>query len=171
MSLLTPGSSSYSQRCIGYWCPYRYASECEDCPRIGRSNPWCPCLHVNFNMCLLDVYSNPLTLRFFIFSDKARRSVPAPGRGALTVAREIQSKYPLPILDVAYCSRQIAFRRNQIPEWLHKQNQQQEEIEYRNAQGEGLLPGKWLACYRVSLLISCLETATASMSMNVMVLC
>ena len=78
--LLDMGSSSYSQRCIGYWCPYHY--ECEDCPRIGCSNPWCPCLHVNFNMCL-DIYSNPLMLLFFIFSDKAHQSVPAPGHGAL----------------------------------------------------------------------------------------
>jgi hypothetical protein len=29
---------------------------------------------------------------------------------------------------------------------------------------EDLLPGKWVACYRVSLLVSFLETATASMS-------
>lgn len=27
---------------------------------------------------------------------------------------------------------------------------------------EGLLPGKWQVCYRVSLLVSFLETATAS---------
>ena len=59
----------------------------------------------------------PLTSPFLL-SDKAGRSVPAPGRGALKVAREIQSEDPLPSLDVAYRSRQMTFRRNQISEWL-----------------------------------------------------
>jgi hypothetical protein len=55
----------------------------------------------------------------------------------LTIAKEIHSKHPLPILDVAYRSRQVAFRRNQISEWLlHEHDQLQEEIEYRKAQGE-----------------------------------
>ena len=121
---------------IGYWCPYHH--ECQDCARIGRPNPWYPCLHVNFNVRLTDVYLFPLTSPF-PFSDKAGRSVPAPGRGALTVAREIQSKYPLPILDVAYRSRQMTFRRNQISEWLlHEHNQLQVEIVYRKAQGESV---------------------------------
>ena len=120
--------------CIGYWCPYRY--ECQNCSRIGRSNPWYPCLHVNFNVCLPDVHLYSLTLPFPI-SDKAGRSVPAPGRGALTVAREIQSKHPLPILDVAYRSRQMNFRRSQISQWLlHEHNQLREEVVYRKAQGE-----------------------------------
>ena len=71
-----------------------------------------------------------IDLTFSWLSDKAGRSVPAPGRGALTVAREIQSKHPLRILDVAYRSRQMAFHRNQISDWLrHKHNQLQEEIE------------------------------------------
>jgi hypothetical protein len=40
-------------------------------------------------------------------------------------------------VDVAYHSRQMAFRRNQISEWLlHEHNQLQEEIEYRKGQGE-----------------------------------
>jgi hypothetical protein len=63
-------------------------------------------------------------LTFFQLSDKAGRSVPAPGRGALTVAREIQSKHPLPILDVAYRSHQVAFRRNQISQWLLHEHDQ-----------------------------------------------
>jgi hypothetical protein len=123
---------------IGYWCPYHY--DCEDCARIGRPNPWYPFLHVNFNVRLTDVYLFSLTSSFPL-SDKAGRSVPAPGRGALTVAREIQSKYPLPILDVAYRSRQMAFRRNQISEWLlheHVHNQLQVEIVYCKAQGEAV---------------------------------
>ncbi|KAJ3517947.1 hypothetical protein NLJ89_g178 [Agrocybe chaxingu] len=70
-------------------------------------------------------------------TDKAGRSVPAPGRGALTIAREVQSKHPMPILDLAYRSRQLAFRRTQISQWLaHEQTQLQEEIEYRKSQNE-----------------------------------
>lgn len=70
------------------------------------------------------------------FRDKAGRSVPAPGRGALTIGRELHSKYPLPILDVAYRSRQLAFRRSQIAQWLaNEQHQLQEEIEFRKGRG------------------------------------
>ncbi|KAI0950742.1 hypothetical protein AcW1_007973 [Taiwanofungus camphoratus] len=69
-------------------------------------------------------------------TDKAGRSVPAPGRGALTIGRELHSKYPLPILDVAYRSRQLAFRRSQIAQWLaNEQHQLQEEIEFRKGRG------------------------------------
>ena len=40
---------------------------------------------------------------------------------------------------MAYRSRQMAFRRNQISDWLrHEHNQLQEEIEDRKAQGEGI---------------------------------
>jgi fatty acid synthase subunit alpha, fungi type len=70
-------------------------------------------------------------------SDKAGRSVPAPGKGALTVAREIAPKYPVPILDLQYRARQLAFRRKQISQWLaHEQAQLQEEVAYRKQQGE-----------------------------------
>ena len=72
-----------------------------------------------------------------IYSDKAGRSVPAPGKGALTVAREVPSSHPLPILDVAYRSRQLAFRRKQISQWLsHEHSQLHEELETRRAHGE-----------------------------------
>jgi fatty acid synthase subunit alpha, fungi type len=57
----------------------------------------------------------------------------------LSVAREISSKGPLPILDVAYRSRQLNFRRTQISQWLaHEQAQLQEELEYRKDEGESL---------------------------------
>ncbi|KAE9399788.1 fatty acid synthase [Gymnopus androsaceus JB14] len=70
-------------------------------------------------------------------TDKAGRSVPAPGRGSLTVAREIPSKRPLPILDIAYRSRQLSFRRTQVSQWLaHEQTQLQDEIESQKASGE-----------------------------------
>ncbi|KAF5382044.1 hypothetical protein D9615_004428 [Tricholomella constricta] len=72
-------------------------------------------------------------------TDKAGRSVPAPGRGALTVAREVPSKHPLPILDVAYRSRQLAFRRNQISQWLsYEHSQLQEELAFCKMQGDAV---------------------------------
>ena len=74
-----------------------------------------------------------------IYSDKAGRSVPAPGKGALTVAREVPSTHPLPILDVAYRSRQLTFRRKQISQWLsHEHSQLHDEQEFRKAQGESI---------------------------------
>jgi fatty acid synthase subunit alpha, fungi type len=70
-------------------------------------------------------------------TDKAGRSVPAPGRGALTIAREVSSKMPLPILDLAYRSRQLAFRRKQISQWLENEHQVlREEVEWRKSEGE-----------------------------------
>ncbi|KAJ7077160.1 fatty acid synthase [Mycena belliarum] len=70
-------------------------------------------------------------------TDKAGRSIPAPGLGPLTIAREVSSKHPLPILDLAYRSRQLSFRRTQISQWLtHEHAQLQEEIQLRKAQGE-----------------------------------
>jgi fatty acid synthase subunit alpha, fungi type len=70
-------------------------------------------------------------------SDKAGRSVPAPGRGALTVAREVPSSHPVPLLDIAYRSRQIAFRRSQISQWLdHEHRELRAEIETLRHQGQ-----------------------------------
>ncbi|KAH8822971.1 fatty acid synthase [Flagelloscypha sp. PMI_526] len=70
-------------------------------------------------------------------TDKAGRSIPAPGRGALTVAREMPSKHTNPILDVTYRSRQLAFRRKQIKQWLtHEHVQLQEEIEFKRSEGD-----------------------------------
>ncbi|TFK27788.1 fatty acid synthetase alpha subunit [Coprinopsis marcescibilis] len=70
-------------------------------------------------------------------TDKAGRSVPAPGKGALTIAREVASKYPVQILDIAYRTRQLEFRRKQISQWLeHEQAQLNEEIAYRKQKGE-----------------------------------
>lgn len=72
-----------------------------------------------------------------VFSDKAGRSVPAPGRGALSIGRELHSKHPLPILDLAYRSRQLSFRRKQISQWLDNERQQlQEELEFRKSNGD-----------------------------------
>ena len=55
----------------------------------------------------------------------------------VTVAKEVPAKYPLPTLDIAYRSRQLNFRRNQISQWLtHEQPQLREEIKFREWQGE-----------------------------------
>ncbi|EIN09976.1 fatty acid synthase [Punctularia strigosozonata HHB-11173 SS5] len=72
-------------------------------------------------------------------TDKAGRSVPAPGRGALTVAREVPSKQPSLRLNLDYRARQLAFRRRQISQWLeHEQEELREEVESRRAQGEAV---------------------------------
>ncbi|KAI0635636.1 fatty acid synthase [Trametes polyzona] len=75
-------------------------------------------------------------------TDKAGRSVPAPGRGALSIAREVHTKQPLPILDVTYRARQLAFRRKQIAQWLENERQQlQDELEYFKGQGKDVDEG------------------------------
>lgn len=50
-------------------------------------------------------------------TDKIGRSVPAPGQGVLTNAREIPSKFPSPLLDIKYRKRQIELRKKQIQQW------------------------------------------------------
>ncbi|KAH7160244.1 hypothetical protein B0J13DRAFT_617024 [Dactylonectria estremocensis] len=57
-------------------------------------------------------------------SDKIGRSVPAPGQGVLTTAREHASKFPNPLLDISYRRRQIERRKKQIKQW------QEAELEY-----------------------------------------
>lgn len=47
-------------------------------------------------------------------SDKIGRSVPAPGQGVLTTAREHRGKFPSPLLDIKYRRRQIERRTKQI---------------------------------------------------------
>ncbi|KAI5122922.1 hypothetical protein M0805_007600 [Coniferiporia weirii] len=70
-------------------------------------------------------------------TDKAGRSIPAPGRGALSIAREIPSKHSAPILDIGYRSRQLAFRRKQISQWLSNEHDLlREEVEFRKSQDE-----------------------------------
>ncbi len=56
-------------------------------------------------------------------TDKAGRSIPAPGQGILSAAREIKPKDSLPILDVKYRARQLAFRRKQISQWLENEHE------------------------------------------------
>ena len=75
-------------------------------------------------------------------TDKAGRSVPAPGRGALSIAREVKSEQPLPILNLEYRARQLAFRRKQIAQWLsNEQELLRDEAEFRKSQGEATSGG------------------------------
>ncbi|KAF8453678.1 hypothetical protein BGX38DRAFT_392724 [Terfezia claveryi] len=46
--------------------------------------------------------------------DKISRSVPAPGQGILTTAREAHSKFPSPLLDIKYRRRQLGLRKAQV---------------------------------------------------------
>ncbi|KAI1618878.1 fatty acid synthase subunit alpha [Exophiala viscosa] len=50
-------------------------------------------------------------------TDKIGRSVPAPGQGVLTTARENPGKYPSPLLDINYRRRQLDLRRRAIKDW------------------------------------------------------
>lgn len=69
-------------------------------------------------------------------TDKAGRSIPAPGRGVLSTAREVRPKEALPLLDVKYRSRQLAFRRKQISQWFeNEQDLLREELEARQRSG------------------------------------
>ena len=50
-------------------------------------------------------------------TDKIGRSVPAPGQGVLTTAKEEVSKYPSPLLDIKYRKRQLDSRKRFIKQW------------------------------------------------------
>ena len=50
-------------------------------------------------------------------TDKIGRSVPAPGQGVLTTARELHPKFPSPLLDLKYRKRQMDLRRKQVRQW------------------------------------------------------
>lgn len=56
----------------------------------------------------------------------------------MSIAREISSTQPLPILDLEYRARQLAFRRTQISQWLQNEREMlRSEIEFRKTQGQG----------------------------------
>jgi fatty acid synthase subunit alpha len=57
-------------------------------------------------------------------TDKIGRSIPAPGQGVLTTARENAKNFPSPLLDIKYRRRQVELRKKQIKQW------QEAEIEY-----------------------------------------
>jgi fatty acid synthase subunit alpha len=78
-------------------------------------------------------------------TDKIGRSVPAPGKGVLTTARELQSKFPSPLLDIKYRKRQLDLRRRQIKQWQESELLfLQEELAARRASGEELNESEFL---------------------------
>jgi len=57
--------------------------------------------------------------------------------GTLSIAREIPSRHPLPILDINYRSRQLAFCREQVSDWMNLENDQiRGELQVAKTQGE-----------------------------------
>jgi fatty acid synthase subunit alpha len=69
-------------------------------------------------------------------SDKIGRSVPAPGQGVLTTAREHPGKFPSPLLDMKYRRRQIERRTKQIQDDLEAELQYLvDEVEAIKAEG------------------------------------
>ncbi|OQD67144.1 hypothetical protein PENDEC_c044G00811 [Penicillium decumbens] len=70
-------------------------------------------------------------------TDKIGRSVPAPGQGVLTTARENPGKFPSPLLDIKYRRRQLDLRKKQIKEWQESELLYlQEEVEAMKAQSD-----------------------------------
>ncbi|KAJ1949520.1 fatty acid synthase alpha subunit Lsd1, partial [Dispira parvispora] len=70
-------------------------------------------------------------------TDKEGRSVPAPGQGILTTAREVPGKLPSPMLDVNYRRRQLTQRRQQIEQWVEQEYQfLHEELTSLKASGQ-----------------------------------
>lgn len=69
-------------------------------------------------------------------TDKIGRSVPAPGQGVLTTARETPSQFPSPLLDIKYRRRQLELRRLQIKQWQESELLYlQEEVSAMKSQG------------------------------------
>jgi fatty acid synthase subunit alpha len=70
-------------------------------------------------------------------TDKIGRSVPAPGQGVLTTARENPGKFPSPLLDIKYRRRQIELRKKNIKQWQESELEYlHEEIDAMKAQGQ-----------------------------------
>ena len=69
-------------------------------------------------------------------TDKIGRSVPAPGQGVLTSARETPTKFPSPLLDIKYRKRQLDLRKSQIKQWQESELiYLQEEVSAMKSQG------------------------------------
>ena len=65
-------------------------------------------------------------------TDKIGRSVPAPGQGVLTTARENPGKFPSPLLDMSYRRRQLDLRKKQIKQW------QESELMYLQEEADAM---------------------------------
>ncbi|KAI9851556.1 MAG: 3-oxoacyl-[acyl-carrier-protein] synthase [Thelocarpon superellum] len=72
-------------------------------------------------------------------TDQIGRSVPAPGQGVLTTARENPAAFPSPLLDIKYRKRQLDLRRQQIKQWHEAELLYlRDELAARRSQGEKL---------------------------------
>lgn len=70
-------------------------------------------------------------------TDKIGRSIPAPGQGVLTTARENKGKFASPLLDIKYRKRQVELRKKQIKQWQESELEYlHEEVTAMKAQGE-----------------------------------
>lgn len=77
-------------------------------------------------------------------SDKIGRSVPAPGQGVLTTAREHAGKFPSPLLDINYRRRQIERRKKQIKQWQESELEfVHDEVDAMKAQGADFNPTEY----------------------------
>ncbi|TQS38959.1 hypothetical protein Golomagni_00526 [Golovinomyces magnicellulatus] len=69
-------------------------------------------------------------------TDKIGRSVPAPGKGVLTTARENPGIFPSPLLDIKYRRRQVELRKKNIKQWQESELVHlHQEIEAMKSQG------------------------------------
>jgi fatty acid synthase subunit alpha len=79
-------------------------------------------------------------------TDKIGRSVPAPGQGVLTTARETPGKFPSPLLDIKYRKRQLDHRRKHIKQWQESEYMYlQEECDAMKSQGSDFNEAEFMA--------------------------
>ena len=79
-------------------------------------------------------------------TDKIGRSVPAPGQGVLTTARENPGRFPSPLLDIKYRKRQLDLRRRQIKQWQESELIYiREEATAMKAQGSDIDEAEYMA--------------------------
>ncbi|KAK9365441.1 3-oxoacyl-reductase [Lipomyces kononenkoae] len=80
-------------------------------------------------------------------TDKIGRSVPAPGKGILTTARENrESKFPSPLLDIKYRRRHLEKRKSQIRDWTESEILYlQQEVNSMRDETEDFDEGEYLA--------------------------
>ncbi|KAJ3387995.1 3-oxoacyl-[acyl-carrier-protein] synthase [Lobulomyces angularis] len=70
-------------------------------------------------------------------TDKNGRSVPAPGQGILTTAKEVKTGLKSPLLDLKYRAKQLARERKSIKVWIAEEYENlKEEVEELKASGE-----------------------------------
>ena len=77
--------------------------------------------------------------------DKEGRSVPAPGQGILTTAKEKPGKLSSPLLEMNYRRRQLERRRQQIKEWVQSElSLLSSELERNKAEDKSFDSKEWI---------------------------